>query len=323
MDSPGSCKDSTVPSPLSYSEPLMLLSTTILLALGGLDMARGAAVKRQDDTFQCKEGYVLTSYTSAGVGTCTKIEGSSIVPGYSAQTVVVVGLVSGLAGLLTTCLPLGKFFYRSGVGYFGADNGQQWHNAFPRTINEQSAVGSHLQQALNSSFEKTFSDLQAHHFDSDAFVSYENNATSTSATITHSGFQHTHAFHVVPHNETHDTWKTNYDIAPIVNTLTKKSATWGGARIVVNNALVDGEYNPVGIDSGTINQVAHDQVTDYLFNVEFKSGSRLCSVVGSFPTRHRHFATFISIASRDGYGGPYEASTCNLTEQDPLTNDEL
>ena len=308
----------------------MLFSIPAVLALGAVSSVQGLAIdKRDDPEFSCKPGYQLTSYTTAGVGTCTKIEGSSILVGYSGQTVAYVGLASGLLTLLTVALPFARQYYKSGRGFFTKDK-PQWQSAFPRgliEIGEDSAIND-LQGHLHSAWAEGHGRLQSRHLDPESTVVFETTENTTSATYNHGGYAHTHMFNVIPHNETHVTWDTSFDLAPIEkpleveSSLAKRNAGWTGARYVLSNQPSESDaYNGVRLSENVIKELSDDLIARYL-NAIVKGSSQLCAFIGSAPHRHKHFVFWLTITSQEDYG-LYDITECLPFVDDVFPPDEL
>lgn len=324
----------------------MIFLPALVSALLASKTAQAAAVaKRQADAanFKCQDGYVLTSYTSSGVATCTRVEGSNISPGYSGQTVVFVGLVSGLTGLIVACMPVGRYVFEAGVGFFRG-NPPQWHGAFPRSlIDSDSAVTTRapqdyaeagaLEAKLHSTWAQTLDKLQAHTYDANSTYVPFTNETHAIGTIIHNGFKHEHAWYLAPLNETHNTWKSHYQITQHTHdasadgsgALEKRTRSWSGARINYGSLPLNGKYYSWNIQQAGAHEIALVLTAKYLDSVtnQYPGRDQLCSYLGSETPGHP-YASLISFASEDGYEGPFPESVCdNHFDDGLLYTDEL
>lgn len=280
-----------------------------------------------------------SSYLSirpAGIVTCTKIQGSSITPGYSAQAVVAVGLISGLTGLMTACLPLGKIFYKAGVWRFRRP-GTQWENAFPRRslgYNDEPLLSDDeefLQNTVHGAWFDAHQDLQAAEYDPNSVPVFNITGDASAVSWDHSGFKHTHEFKVVPHNETHDTYEAAFHVAAIGEDepLTKRQNSFTGARVTFNNYGPDSHYGKINIGEQQTKNIAQYWVAKYINSVANGNPgeSELCGFLGSqilAPPNYPVIAA-VTIVSQIGLNGQYPASTCPPNWRRPLDDprDEL
>lgn len=304
----------------------MLALTTLVTALGLSQSAQSAAVsKRVADasSFKCQDGYVLTSYTNSGVATCTRVEGSNILPGYSGQTVVFVGLVSGVTGLIISCTPFAKYVFEAGVGFFrGNQRNPQWHAAFPRA-DVDSAVNrpekdyteaDALHDSLHKTWIQTHAAIQEHLHDSNStYVSFTNE-THTIGSFAHNGYNHEHAWYLVPLNETHNTWNAHYQVTKQAEStaIGKREYSWTGARINYGSLPLDGKYYSWNIQQAGAKEIAQVLTMKYLDSVYSQNPGRdqLCSYMGS-ETPGKPYASLISYSSEYGFEGQFPPSVCD------------
>ena len=302
----------------------MKFAAPLAIGLGLVASVQGAPLEPREEPFKCKDGYTVTTYTNTGIITCTKIQGSAISVGYSAQTVVFVGLVSGLTGLITACLPLGKFFYKSGTGYFRARPGASptWEQAYPRrSLGDQEGEDLDLQDYLHTAWYSAHQQLQDEHYDPASIPATHTTDNSTIFHFVHQDFNHTHGFHVVPHNETHDTYHAYYDVAAIKsvvaegeNDLVKRANSFTGYRVTMNNFAEKGRYGATPLSQNDGKLVATVIASKYISSVANQNPgkSELCAFVGDGTSNNKHPAIAeITISSQyGGIGGAYPASTC-------------